>query len=110
GSWSGDCGLSISCTQDYLGTNTFVPSLNAVSNPNFPTQAFGDGPHTITVTPGAASVYIIRADLSFVITGNGVIDLPGSYDASAVAIPAPGAALLFMGMGGVLATRRRRGD
>ncbi len=102
GSWtSGPLSLvQLDTIQDYLGSNTSLPSLVATTSP------FNLGPVS-TTAPGASGMYSILATLRLRTDGTGAINLPSSAHIRAEMVPGPGAAAL-LAMGGVVAFRRRR--
>lgn len=111
GSWTptgANNAVTADSTQGLLGPNLqFLPQLVCVNSPN-PTNAFGAGPAGLTINNSSPSLYGMQCIIDFYLDGNGFINLPNSYEATAIQIvPAPGAAALI-GLSGALAVRRRR--
>ena len=113
GSWDplgSNNAMTATATQGLLGPNLiFLPQLVCVNNPN-PTAAFGAGPAGATVNNSSPALYGMQCVLDFYVDGNGFIDLPNSYDATAIeVVPAPGAGVLLAG-GVLVGARGRRRD
>ncbi len=102
GSWtSGPLSIvQLDSIQDYLGSNTNLPSLIAT------TSTFSLGPVSGSVL-SSAPTYQILATLRLETDGTGSIFLPSSAHIHVELAPSPGACGL-LGLGGLVASRRRR--
>lgn len=108
GNWSTNFGNAIFCDsfQGVLGPNpVWLPTLGVVNTPGIP--SFGVPLAGANVTNSSPTLYGIATTIEMFIDGDGFINLPNSYEATATEVPAPGACVL-LACAGVLASRRRR--
>lgn len=106
GNWSTGTGNAIFADsyQGMLGPNpVWLPQLVFVNTPGIP--SFGVPLAGANVTNSSPALYGIATTIELFIDGDGFIDLPNSYEATATEVPAPGACVV-LACAGVLAARR----